>query len=587
MLSVFSNIMMAVFTVVSIPLLKPFLDLLFGQTELLLQKPEVSYSLDGISAIAQYRLSLLINEQGQENALIYVCIAIVCTFFLKNFFRYMAMFFLAPVRNGVIKDLRQNVFNKLMVLPIGYFSEERKGDILSRITADVQEVEASILNVLESVFREPLIIIGALTFMIYVSPNLTVFVFILMIFTAVVIGGIGRTLKKTSSIVQEKLGVLVSIIEESLSGLRIIKGFNAEAFQANKFEAENDAYKQTLTRLLRRRDLSSPLSEFLGISVVAVLLWYGSRQVFSGSLEASTFLVFIFAFYSIIEPAKSFAKAYYNIQKGMAAINRVEKILFAESSIIESNEPASLSNLKTGIEYKNVSFQYSKEEGNVLKNINLSLPKGKAIALVGPSGAGKSTVVDLLPRFFDVTAGEILVDGINIKQYRLKDLRALMGIVSQEAILFNDTIYNNIVFGLEGISQEAVEKAAKIANAHNFIMETEKGYATNIGDRGMKLSGGQRQRLTIARAVLKNPPILILDEATSALDSESEKLVQEALLKLMKNRTSIVIAHRLSTIQDVDEIIVMKDGVIIEKGTHNELIEVQGEYKKLVGLQTF
>jgi ABC-type multidrug transport system fused ATPase/permease subunit len=586
-LSVVSNILMAVFTIISIPLLQPFLEILFEQTEAVNERPEWRLDLSSIVQSAQFYLSQLIEQQGRETALIYVCIAIVTTFFLKNLFRYLALFFLAPVRNGVIRDIRQQVFEKLMHLPLGYFSEERKGDIMSRITTDVQEVEASILNVLEAFFREPLIIAGALFFMIYVSPSLTVFVFILILFTAIVIGGIGRTLKKTSAVVQEKLGTLVSIIEEALSGLRIIKGFNAESYQESKFNTENNDYRHILTRLLWRRDLSSPLSEFLGISVVAVLLWYGSRLVFNGQLEASTFIVFIFAFYNVIEPAKSFSKAFYNIQKGIAAVQRVEKVLDAQSNITEQPDARPIQTLQTGITYQNVSFAYRNMDGPVLQQINLDIEKGKVIALVGPSGAGKSTLVDLLPRFFDVSEGQILIDGVDIREYKIQDLRALMGIVSQEAILFNDSIYNNIVFGKKNVSKEQVVHAAKIANAHDFITATENGYDTNIGDRGMKLSGGQRQRLTIARAILKNPPILILDEATSSLDSESEKLVQEALVQLMQERTSIVIAHRLSTIQHADEIIVLKDGRIIERGTHRSLLEKEGEYRKLVGLQAF
>ncbi len=586
-LSVFSNVLTAIFTVISIPLLQPFLEILFEQTEAVTVRPELSLDINSIVLFANYQLSQLIEQQGRESALVYVCIAIVSTFFLKNLFRYLALFFLAPVRNGIIRDVRSEVFSKLLFLPLGYFSEERKGDIMSRVTTDVQEIEASILNVLEAFFREPLIIIGALIFMIYVSPSLTIFVFILILFTAFVIGGIGRTLKKTSSVVQEKLGILVSIIEEALSGLRIIKGFTAEKYQEQKFDTENNEYRRILTRLLWRRDLSSPLSEFLGISVVAVLLWYGSRQVFSGALDASTFIVFIFAFYNVIEPAKSFSKAFYNIQKGIAAINRVEKILDAPSNISEHPEALPLNELKKGVIYKNVGFSYREEDGPVLQKINLDIPKGKVIALVGPSGAGKSTIVDLLPRFFDVTEGAILIDDKDIREYKIADLRSLLGIVSQEAILFNDTIFNNIVFGKKGVTKEQVIHAAKVANAHDFIMSTEKQYNTNIGDRGMKLSGGQRQRLTIARAILKNPPILILDEATSSLDSESEKLVQEALIQLMQERTSIVIAHRLSTIQHADEIVVLKDGKIIERGTHLDLLKKAGEYQKLVGLQAF
>lgn len=584
-----SNVLTAVFTVVAIPLLAPFLNLLFSEddSQLLRELPQdsqgVSYATDWLN----FQLSQLIIDFGREQALVYVIGAIIAAFFLKNLFRYLALFFMAPVRNGVVRDLRQQLFDKVLALPLAYFSEERKGDTLSRISADVQEVEGSILNVLEAVFREPLIIIGSLTYMLYVSPSLTAFVFALILFTAFIIGGIGRTLKRTSSAVQEKLGNIIAIVEEALGGLRIIKGFNAEHYQQQKFARENNSYRNMLTRLLWRRDLSSPLSEFLGISVVAVLLWFGSRQVFSNQLDAEVFLTFIFAFYNVIDPAKSFSKAYYHVQKGIGAMERIEVILDAPNTIQEKEKALIISELKERIVYENVGFAYRNEEGPVLQEIDLTIPKGKVIALVGSSGAGKSTMVDLLPRFYEVSSGRITIDGQDIRDYRLKDLRGLMGIVSQDAILFNDSIYNNIVFGLENVTAQEVEQAARIANAHEFIMATEQGYQTNIGDRGNKLSGGQRQRITIARAILKNPPILILDEATSALDSESEKLVQAALLELMKNRTSIVIAHRLSTIQHADEIIVMKAGRIIERGTHAALLEMDGEYRKLVRLQAF
>lgn len=586
-LNILSNVLTALFTAISIPLLVPFLEILFGRSEKVTEAPEFGYSLEALSRYANYQLSQLILNQGRETALFYVCAGIIGVFLCKNLFRYLSMFFMAPVRNGIIRDIRAKVFDKILELPLSYFSEERKGDIMSRITADVQEVEVSILNTLEAIFREPLVIAGALTFMLYVSPQLTVFVFLLLIFTAIVIGGIGRSLKKSSGRVQEKLGSIVSIVEEALSGLRIIKGFNAEQYQRDKFKTENDGYRHLLTRLLWRRDLSSPLSEFLGIAVVSILLWYGSRQVFSGQLSAETFLTFIFAFYNVIDPAKSFSKASYNVQKGIAAMMRVERILEAENTIRESPQARPAYRFDRRIEYRDVSFAYQTSQGPVLHDINLTLDKGKVVALVGASGAGKSTLVDLLPRFYEVTAGGIYLDGVDIRNFKIRDLRSLMGIVSQEAILFNDTIYNNIVFGMQGVRPEEVESAARIANAHNFIAAFDQGYQTNIGDRGSKLSGGQRQRLTIARAILKNPPILILDEATSALDSESEKLVQEALLQLMRERTSIVIAHRLSTIQHADEIIVMKNGRILERGTHGALLDQAGEYRKLVGLQAF
>ena len=586
-LSILSNILMAVFTVLSIPLISPFLELIFQAEVQAVPRPELRFSVQGFEQYLNYYLTTLIVEQGREKALWFVCLAILAIFFAKNLFRYLAMFFMAPTRNGITRDLRRQLFDKLLVLPLGYFSEERKGDLMSRITSDVQEIEWSILNVLEAVFREPIIVALSLGFMLYISPSLTGFVFILILFTAVVIGGIGKSLKRSSSQVQERLGNIVTVVEEALSGLRIIRGFNAAHYQQRKFSLENNAYRHTLTRLLWRKDLSSPLSEFLGIGVVTVLLWHGSRQVFGGEMDAGAFFSFLFAFYNVIDPAKSFSKAFYDIQKGIAALQRVEHILDAPVAIRDAEQAKSLSSFTHQIEYRGVGFCYRADEGPVLQDIHLTIPKGRIVALVGASGAGKSTLADLLPRFYDVQEGGIFIDGHDIRDVKLHDLRALMGIVSQEAILFNDTIYNNIVFGLEHVQQEDVERAARIANAHDFIIATEHGYQTNIGDRGSKLSGGQRQRLTIARAILKNPSILILDEATSALDSESEKWVQEALTHLMKDRTSLVIAHRLSTIQHADEIVVMKEGRIIQRGTHQELVAKEGEYRKLVGLQAF
>lgn len=585
-LNIISNIFTAIFTALSAPVIIPFFNLLLGQEDLVTEKPDLETGMASYLPYFKYEFSQLILE-SRDKALFYACLVIVMVFFLKNVFLYLSMVFMAPVRNGVTRDLRSRLFDKILNLPLAFFSEERKGDMMSRMSSDVQEIEASILNVLEVIFREPLVILGSLVFMFYVSTELTIFVFILILFTGVVIGGIGKSLKKTSNIVQSKLGVLVSMTEEALSGLRIIKGFNAEGYQTGKFGKENDDYRYILTRLLWRRDLASPLSEFLGICTAAVLLWYGSKLVFDGSLDATTFLAFFLAFFNVINPAKAFSKAYYNIQKGIAALNRVEEIIFAREAIKDDPEALVIPSFEQGVEYKNVSFSYNPSDGPVVENIDIKIPKGKIIALVGASGAGKSTIVDLLPRFYDVNEGAILIDGVDIKKYKIKSLRALMGIVSQEAILFNDTIYNNIVFGKEGVSEEEVFRAAKIAHAHEFIVHTENGYQTNIGDRGNKLSGGQRQRLTIARAILKNPDILILDEATSALDSESERLVQQAFLELMKNRTSIVIAHRLSTVRHADEIIVMNEGKIIERGTHDELLERGKEYAKLVKLQAF
>lgn len=437
---------------------------------------------------------------------------------------------------------------------------------------------------IEVVFREPLAIIASLGVMLYISPQLTVFVLVLLVFTAVIIGSVGKTLKRTSAKAQESLGRILTILDEALGGLRVIKGFNAEEVQQAKFDEENNRYKDTMNRLLWRKDLSSPLSEFLGICVIVVLLWYGAALVFDEALKAQTFIVFVTMFYNIIGPAKSFSTAFYNIQKGAAAAERVNTILQTKNTIIDAPQALAISVFSRKIEYQNVGFYYV-EKQPVLQNINLTIEKGKTIALVGVSGGGKSTLADLLPRFYEVKDGQILIDGVDIRQIKLQDLRALMGIVTQEAVLFNDTIYNNIAFGWEGATPEKVEAVARIANAHDFIISTENSYQTIIGDRGSKLSGGQRQRLTIARAILRNPPILILDEATSALDSESEKLVQDALTRVMQGRTSIVIAHRLSTIRHADEIIVLQAGKIVERGEHEALIQTNGVYAGWIEMQ--
>ena len=592
-LAILSNILTAIFTVVAIPLFQPFLELLFERVEPVTEPPAAIDNIDDVAQQANYWISELIATEGKETALAYVCGFILLSFLGKNLFRYLALFFMSPVRNGVIRDLRNQLYEHLLRLPLGYFTEERKGNLLSRITSDVQEVESSILNVLEAVFREPFIIIGSLTFMVLVSPSLTLFVFGLMIFTGVVIGGIGKRLKRSSTVVQEKLGDIVSRTEESLGGLRIIKSFGAEDYQTKRFSELNDSYRRSLIRLMWRRDLSSPLTEFLGIATVALLLWYGSREVFSDQMEAGTFLSFIFAFYMVIDPAKNFSKAYYNIQKGLGALGRVEEVLDIPNPLLQNQGARSrvqserVKSNTNGLRLENVSFRYGPEPApTVLHQISLHLPPGKIVALAGGSGGGKSTIADLLPRFYDPTEGRVTLNGRDLRDYPLDELRAQFGIVSQEAILFNDTIYNNIVFGMKDVTPAQVKEAARVANAHDFIEQTPQGYQTNIGDRGSKLSGGQRQRLTIARAVLRNPAILILDEATSALDSESEALVQEALQKLMHGRTALVIAHRLSTIQSADEIIVLDRGRIVERGTHLGLLERGGNYAKLVQLQS-
>ena len=589
-LAVICNLLMSLFMVVSIPVLQPFLQMLFNpgdfKGEVTQNNPVVEAT--GIQAIEQKINGFfadLIQQYGHENALLIVCAFLVFTFFGKNLFRYLSLYFLAPVRNGIVRDLRQKLVGKILDLPLSYFSEERKGDLMSRISADVQEVEWSIVSVVESVAREPIVILGSLAFMVFVSPGLLVFVLGLMLFSGLIIGGVGRSLRRQSRDAQNSLGLIGSLVEETLGGLRIIKGFNAEGWQQERFGRENAGYARSLTRLYRRKELASPLSEFLGIAAVSVLLWFGAKQVFAGEISAATFITFLYAFYNIIEPAKSLSSASYNIRKGMGALERVEAVLDAPVSICDDEKALAINSFENKIEFKNVSFRYQNAERAALENVSLNIPRGKMVALVGASGAGKSTVADLLPRFYDVTLGQILVDGNDIRQLRLRDLRALMGIVSQEAILFNDTVRNNIAFSTADASAEAVEAAAKAANAYEFIQNLPEGFDTNIGDRGNKLSGGQRQRLTIARALLKNPPILILDEATSALDSESEKLVQAALDTLLRNRTALVIAHRLSTVQHADEIIVLDEGRIVERGTHESLMKEGKFYRKLVELQ--
>ena len=584
-MSILCNVLTALFTVVSAPAIIPFLQILFGLETPLLEQPPVDWSFDGIKANANYYLSYLIQTQGKQGALVYVCVGIILIFFFKNLFRYLSMFFMAPVRNGMVRDIRQQLFDQVIRLDMAWMTEKRKGDLIARMATDVQEVEWSIFNVLVTIFREPLVIIGSLLFLLYVSPQLTLFVFVLMLFTGIIIGGIGKTLKQKSNKVQETLGNLIAKLEENLSGLRIIKSFGAEDFQSQQFRKENNRYQQLLTKLLWRRDLSSPLSEFLGITMVAILLWYGSGLVFSGELRAESFLAFLLAFFNVSQPTKAFSAAFYNIQKGMAAVERIDQILLAAQQIKDPIETKKLTHFDNAIAFKKVSFRYNKSERYVLKNINFSIPKGKVIAIVGASGSGKTTLVDILLRLYQLEEGEIEIDGIPIEQLTLQQLRQQFGVVSQDPVLFNDTIFNNIAFGLSNISREAVQKAAQIAHAEEFIQQLPQQYETVIGDGGNKLSGGQRQRLTIARAILRNPPILILDEATSALDAASERLVQSALKQIMRDRTTIIIAHRLSTIKFADEIIVLREGSIVERGTHQQLLNQQGVYEEFVQLQ--
>lgn len=586
-LNITSNIFAVLFSLVSLAMVVPFLGLLFGTQALVTVKPDFALSVNAVSGTFNYYISTIIINYGKVNALIFICILVVILFFLKNFFRYMAMFYLAKVRNGAVKDIRNDVYRKILILPLSYYSEQKKGDLIARMTTDVQEVEWSIMTSLEMIFRDPLNIVIYLVTMMIMSPQLTLFVLILLPLTGWLIGRIGKSLRKTSDKVQNKMGLILSVIEETISGLRIIKAFTAISYSEKKFRKINDDYTRLMVRVYRKRDLAGPLSEFLGAVVLVTIMWYGGNLVLgtNASISPEVFVAYIVIFSQLIVPVKSFVTAIYNVQKGAASAERIKQVLDAEEVIEEIPNAISVHDFKSNIVYSNISFTYEKEE--VLTNVNLTIEKGKTIALVGPSGGGKSTMVDLLPRFYDCAKGEILIDGTPIKKMIITDLRKLMGIVTQESILFNDTVFNNIAFGIDDMGKERVIEAAKIANAHEFIMELEYGYETNIGDRGVKLSGGQRQRLSIARAVLKNPPILILDEATSSLDTESERLVQDALEKLMKSRTSIVIAHRLSTIQHADEIIVIQKGEIAERGTHFELIGKNGIYKKLCELQSF
>jgi ATP-binding cassette subfamily B protein/subfamily B ATP-binding cassette protein MsbA len=499
---------------------------------------------------------------------------------------YFAFFTMIPIRTGVVRDIRNRINGKITQLPLSFFSEERKGDIIARVSGDVNEVETSIMSSLDMLFKNPILISIYLAGMIIISWRLTLFVLVLLPVAGYIMGLVGRTLKRKSLKGQEQWGYLMSLIEETLGGLRVIKAFNAEKKIRERFERNNNAFRRTTNRIYRRQQLSQPMSEFLGTVAVAIVLWYGGSLILkAGSpIDASTFIYYLVIFYSIINPAKDLSRAAYAIQKGLASMVRIDKILMAENPIKDPACPKRIA-LTKEIRYNDVWFKYRNDW--ILKGVSLVIPKGKTIALVGQSGSGKSTLIDLLPRFYDVDKGSITIDGTDIREAALYDLRALMGNVNQDAILFNDSFYNNIAFGVDSATREQVENAARIANAHDFIMATEDGYETHIGDRGDKLSGGQRQRISIARAILKNPPVLILDEATSALDTESERLVQEALENLMKNRTTIVIAHRLSTIRNAAEICVMHEGRIVERGRHNELLALNGHYKRLCDMQSF
>ncbi|MFN5646009.1 MAG: ABC transporter ATP-binding protein [Sphingobacteriales bacterium] len=570
----------------SLTMLAPFLSLIFGVDTGTGKMFGSKFSLGKITNnFNDYLTQLIQTDEGKIQALGILCTIVMIAILLKNVFLYSALYVLTPIRNRIINDMRNEMFQKILQLPIGYFSDQRKGDIMSRLTNDLQDVEFSTISFLETFFREPITIGLYLFAMIKLSPELSLFLLIFLPLAGLIIGRIGRSLKKVSTRVQEKLGDILSTIEETLGGIRVVKGFNAEQQQIVRFKTENEKLLEIKNSANRRRDLASPVSETLGILAVCCVLYYGGRLVLGHSftLSGPDFLTYIAIFTQIINPLKSFSAASYNIQRGAASIERIQSLISEKETVVEAVNPVPLTGFNHSLEFRNVSFSYGDKQ--VLHNINLKLEKGKTIALVGSSGSGKSTLADMIPRFHDVTSGELLIDGVNIKDYKISDVRKLMGIVTQEPILFNDTIANNIALGSLGTPRASIEQAAKIANAHNYIIQKEEGYDTNIGDRGTKLSGGERQRLTIARAVLKNPPILILDEATSSLDTESERLVQDALDNLMHDRTSIVIAHRLSTVRHADEIIVLNKGTIAERGRHEELIAKDGIYRKLVELQ--
>ncbi|MDE6283473.1 MAG: ABC transporter ATP-binding protein/permease [Muribaculaceae bacterium] len=586
-LNILFNILSAFLTLFSFAVIIPILEMLFKVKE-----ATYSYMAPGSASLKDvavnnfyYYTQVAITDYGPVMTLALLAALLVVMTGLKTGVTFLASYFIIPMRNGIVRDIRNYVFNKMVALPISFFTQERKGDVMARMTGDVAEIENSIMASLDMMFKNPIMIIVCLIMMIVISWQLTIFVLILLPLAGLIMGRVGKRLKRQSLEQQSQWGLLMSNIEECLGGLRIIKAFNAEEKIKGRFHRENQLFYKLSNRIARRQSLAHPMSEFLGTLSIAIVLWFGGMLILTGtsSMNAASFIYYMVIFYSIINPAKDLSKAMYSIQKGLASMERVDKILNADNPIKDPENPRSIDNLKGNISYRDVTFSYGNNE--VIHGVDLDIPAGATVALVGQSGSGKSTMADLLPRFYDVDKGSITVDGVDIRDMKVHDLRALMGNVNQEAILFNDTFYNNITFGVEDATLDEVRAAARVANADDFIMATEDGYDTNIGDRGCRLSGGQRQRVSIARAILKNPPVLILDEATSALDSESEKLVQEALERLMKGRTTLVIAHRLSTIRNADLICVMHEGRIVERGTHDELLKLGGYYSHLVEMQ--